>query len=162
MSMIMKVSIKSNKVNKHILKNVESMIEFACKWYLPKYILKDIEVEVYISKMEDNCGDCSPIEEGADPRHFEINLSISELKEDVQEFYKTVMHECVHLKQYALNEMYDCKKSTVYKGKRFQDKNNSKRKPADYFFKPWEIEAYGSELGLLRQWEWDNSYSELE
>lgn len=147
-------------IDKPILSNIRSMIRFACKWYLSKDFLKTLEVEVIFDYELNNSGECSPTIFCDYPNFFEIILNPDELKNEEEEFYKTVMHECVHLKQYALNELYDCEKSTVYKGKRFVDKVDKKHKnePKNILLTPWEIEAYGSELGLLRQWEWKNEY----
>lgn len=158
----MKIVIKNTRIDKHVKNNIISMITFACKFYLSKQFINDLVIEVYINSKINNSGECSPIDTGPSPSYFEMYLNTDDLKSNIEEFYKTVMHECVHIKQYALNEMYDCEKSTVFKGKRYSDKPKNKRKPVDYFFKPWEIEAYGSELGLLRQWEWEHSYSELD
>lgn len=153
--------VKKRSLNKYVIKNIASMIEFACKFYLPKSLLKDLYVEVIFDRTLENCGECSPTVDCKFPNSFEIYLDPREYKKDKDEFYRTVFHECVHLKQYALDEMYDCAKSTVFKGKRFIDKSSS-ISPKDKLLTPWEIEAYGSELGLLRQWEWTNEYAELE
>ena len=94
------------------------------------------------------------------PRYFTIFLAKRLSKKDA---YQTLAHEMVHLKQYAKNEMTGLIHSSglhLWKGADY--KLNSKFAPArksknmvkcdpkgiDYFYQPWEIEAYGLEVGL--------------
>ena len=94
------------------------------------------------------------------PRFFTISIAKSD---PVGDFFTTLAHEMVHLKQYAKNEMSGLigpGYSHIWKGVPY--KLNSKRSPkkakgnkiklrqdgSDYYYQPWEIEAYGLEVGL--------------
>ena len=61
------------------------------------------------------------------------------------ETFECLGHELVHVKQYLNREMRDLEDDKVwFKGKVY--KNWTKNE--DYYFSPWEIEAYGHEVGL--------------
>ena len=69
-------------------------------------------------------------------------------------------HEMIHVKQYLNNEIFDYKNGFVrYKGEEFDDSYKSKLE--NYFESPWEIEAYGRELGLFRIYEQMKKRGEL-
>lgn len=54
-------------------------------------------------------------------------------------------HELTHVKQVLNGESFDYKNGDVrYKGKRYKNWEDEK----EYYFSPWEIDAYGHELGL--------------
>ena len=58
-------------------------------------------------------------------------------------------HELVHVKQYLCNEIFDYKNGDVrYKGLIFDASHYMDEEK--YFDSPWEIEAYGRELGLYK------------
>jgi len=61
-------------------------------------------------------------------------------------FISTILHEMVHVKQYAKGEMrwLSRKERTRWKDKIISDRRN-------YHDLPWEIEAHGYEEGLMRQ-----------
>ena len=94
------------------------------------------------------------------PRYFTIYLATRLRKRDA---FQTLAHEMVHLKQYAKNEMTGLIHSNnlqLWKGAEYN--LNSKNSPAkksknmvlcdpkgkDYYYQPWEVEAYGLEVGL--------------
>jgi hypothetical protein len=56
-------------------------------------------------------------------------------------------HELVHIKQYLNNEIFDYKSGDVrYKGSYFDSSYQDNEEL--YYDSPWEVEAYGRELGL--------------
>jgi len=58
-------------------------------------------------------------------------------------------HELVHVKQYLNNEVFDYKNGDVrYKGSYFDSSYHENEEA--YYDSPWEIEAYGRELGLYK------------
>jgi len=58
-------------------------------------------------------------------------------------------HELVHVKQYLNNELFDYKSGDVrFKGLFFDASHYMDEEK--YFDSPWEVEAYGRELGLYR------------
>jgi hypothetical protein len=72
------------------------------------------------------------------PRDFEIEIHSGIGASDI---LKTLAHEMVHIKQYAYNETNET--LTRWKGRKVDSDNT------DYWVQPWEIEAFGTEVGLF-------------
>lgn len=63
-------------------------------------------------------------------------------------------HELVHVRQYINREMFDYANGDVwYKGLRYKTWQENE----DYYFAPWEIEAYGYEQGLFECFKYRNT-----
>ena len=63
--------------------------------------------------------------------------------------FASLAHELVHVKQYLNNEMFDYVGGDVrFKGNRYDASYGSEEE--SYFESPWEIEAYGREMGLVQ------------
>ena len=76
------------------------------------------------------------------PNVFEIKFS-NKIK-NTRRIIQTLAHEMIHVKQFAKGEMYD----HIHAAKvRWKNKNYNVDE-IDYWDYPWEIEAYGKELGL--------------
>ena len=112
----------------------------------------DIEKDTTIEVM----GEClNDDDRSRDPRWFTITLRGHKDDEDV---VQTLSHEMVHVKQYAKNEL-GAERSMVAKGKSLHLATKWKgewwtpsKKEDPYFDAPWEIEAYGREVGLWYKW----------
>jgi hypothetical protein len=58
-------------------------------------------------------------------------------------------HEMVHVKQYVSGVLVDHGKYCSWQGKNYEEfEANSE----EYFFSPWEVEAYGMQVGLYRMY----------
>lgn len=79
------------------------------------------------------------------PRDFEISI-FTGLSEDL--FVKTILHEMVHVKQWARREMYDLKGHRLMR--KWKDKKISVEE-TPYEEHPWEIEAYQLEEELYKE-----------
>ena len=100
-------------------------------------------------------GECVCEEEQRNPRWFTITLRGKRSDEDM---IKTLAHEMVHVKQYARNELgkemtlakggEGVRIATRWKGEFWEPSKNE----CPYFDSPWEIEAYGREVGLYQRW----------
>jgi len=123
------VSVKGgNKFQREV---VEKTVCFMMKELLPRF--RTLEIEVNLKKMNDDAvGYCWM---GDTNREFEIECS-----RDVtlKELVTTVVHEMIHVKQYARKEMNDnlveggC---AVWRGKKVSPNTT-------YYKLPWEKEAY--------------------
>lgn len=77
-------------------------------------------------------------------RDFEIYLNT---KFGREELIKTICHEMVHVKQYARGELKSQNsKTSMWRGE------NVSLNDMEYYEYPWEIEAYGREVGLYRMY----------
>jgi hypothetical protein len=87
-------------------------------------------------------------------RHFTIEIALNTISKrtkvqikKLREAMECLGHELIHVKQYLNNEMFDYANEDVrYKGKVFTDWKEGEA----YYFSPWEIEAYGHEIGLYK------------
>jgi hypothetical protein len=79
------------------------------------------------------------------PREFTIDLDSSI---SIRNILTNLAHEMVHVKQWAKGEMYEYSNSNMVRFmKKKYDMNDM-----DYFDYPWEIEAFGRQLGLFIRW----------
>ena len=79
------------------------------------------------------------------PREFTIDLDSSI---SIRDILINLAHEMVHVKQWVKGEMYEYSNSnTVRFMKKKYDMNDM-----DYYDYPWEIEAFGCQLGLFIRW----------
>ena len=83
------------------------------------------------------------IDKNVFPKVFDIKLSKS--IKNLRKIVQTIAHEMVHVKQFAKGEIYDHKFRRTFKwGKQVINVDTH-----DYWDLPWEIEAYGKEVGLF-------------
>jgi len=90
------------------------------------------------------CDYCEPA--AANPREFLIRIDNS-MSNHI--FLKTLMHEMVHVKQFAKGEFKQLTRfgKDVYRWQKTQVDTSK----MEYWDFPWEIEAHGREIGLLHQ-----------
>lgn len=58
-------------------------------------------------------------------------------------------HEMVHVKQYSRGELVDHGYYCSWHGKKYEEAELSSE---EYFFSPWEVEAFGMQVGLYRMY----------
>lgn len=114
-----------------------------------------IELDLEVVRSLDGVdGECISEDDHKNPRFFTIRLK----QAPIEEMIKVLAHEMVHVKQYAKNELG--KELTLARGgsglkivTRWQGEFwNPKGKEHHYWDAPWEIEAYGREVGLHHKW----------
>lgn len=70
--------------------------------------------------------------------------------------YSTIAHEMVHVKQFYRGELQACLKLDEDGMIAYRKWNGEEWHPEPYedayFDSPWEVEAYGREVGLYRRW----------
>lgn len=136
---------RSDKANLDQLRN-------AAEWYAQRLMGPRLSPNIFLLiRFRKNLlnrrniwAECSPLERGANPRSFEINLDAHAGNRTT---LITLAHEMVHVKQFARRELVEIKKDTVFKwyGERYED-------DVVYWEQPWEIEAHGREIGLYVMW----------
>ena len=148
------------------------MTEFALSNLIPSKRLRDnIEINIHL-KHHSNEGEAMLNEDTnryrprsfrviLDHHRMRINEITGEERTDMEwfaEILKTLAHEIVHVKQYALGELKWRDAGLLYKGV-----NHEAMSLMEYFELPYEIEAYGREKGLLYGFlkVWQNIESEL-
>ena len=117
-------------------------------------MVRNLVIDLEVRKNLDVDGECVDEEGIRNPRFFTIALK----QQDLEDMIKTLAHEMVHVKQHAKNELQSgimvaarggLKMHSKWKGEIWKPKA---RQDA-YYDSPWEIEAYGMEVGLFAKWQ---------
>lgn len=160
----MQVSIRGEK-NAKFRNILRKAAHFYAKELMHTNLVKNLDVRIQLvpkNKQHPDNGSCEwdDIDGPPNPRVFNIYIAKGLRK---YEKLSTLGHEFVHLKQYAKNEMDGfASDNGIVKWKGTEFKLNSKLAPArkgygklktiptgeDYYYLPWEVEAYGLEVGL--------------
>lgn len=132
----------------------QSIAEYCIEKLLPR--TQNLDVIIYlIPNLNSKAGvqgDCLATDTiNNPPREFDIRINSTQ---PLKAMLSTVAHELVHVKQFAKGELYD---STVTNKTRWHGQW-LKRTP-EYWDLPWEIEAYGREVGLFVRWAEENGYA---
>jgi hypothetical protein len=139
----------------------KGLLTAATKFYahllLPKRTVECLNVEVILNPKLKDYGYCMSDGDDRSPKEFQIELQTGRDRND-EDLFKTLAHEMVHLKQYAKNEL---KASLAVKqvgntmtfGTTWMSEiYEFKKSQHGYWDAPWEIEAYGRELGMYIRW----------
>jgi|TARA_B110000977_G_scaffold196946_1_gene278371 hypothetical protein len=132
-------------------KATRTLVDRAAWWYaerlMGKRLMNALEININLnrnlSSKFDTEGTCIWEDEGRRPKEFTIEIDASM---SIRNILITLAHEMVHVKQWAKDEMYEyynTPKMVRFKGEKMHmDK-------IDYWDYPWEIEAFGRQLGLF-------------
>jgi hypothetical protein len=139
------LSGKSNKISK---KEVRYILDYAANRLMSERLHNNIEVFVTFKDLKTKeCGFCWPEDfDERTHRFFCIEVNTTKTRRNQ---IRTLLHEMVHVKQYAKGELRDDRRSTQlsrWLGELHKDEDY------DYWELPWEIEAYGREEGLYRMY----------
>ena len=133
----------SNKYNR-------KLVETATWWYadklMGKRLMSGLEIDINLRKnlitKEDCEGTATWEDESSRPKEFTIELDVTY---SIRDALITLAHEMVHVKQWAKGEMYEYLKSGLIRFHKTKfDADN-----INYWDYPWEIEAFGKQLGLF-------------
>jgi len=130
---------------------VRRLIEHATWFYAERLLglrlMGSLEITINLKKNllseEGNVGSAIWEDDGYRPKEFIIELD-STVK--IRNILITLAHEMVHVKQWAKDEMYqyiNVAGIVRFKGEKVH------MEIIDYWDYPWEIEAYGKQLGLF-------------
>lgn len=141
---------------KGIDKTISGLLVEASKFFadllMDPRMVRNLNIEIEVCKLDVD-GECIDEEGTRNPRWFTINLK----KQKLEDMIRTLAHEMVHVKQHAKNELQSgfvtatrggLKISSKWKGKIWKPK----RKEDPYYDSPWELEAFGKEVGLFQRY----------
>lgn len=128
------------------------LVRKAVRWYserlfttrMDESIIVHVKFTKDLHKRYKSLGSCGPKEIVDRPKEFDIEIDADLSQRRV---LQTIAHELVHVRQYATGHLkeYNRNCDVKWKGERFEEKQTS---GDEYWFTPWEIEAYGVEVGL--------------
>lgn len=127
--------------------------EFFAHQLMDPRMVRNLVIDLEVRKNLDVQGECVDEDGTRNPRFFTIALK----SQDINEMIKTLGHEMVHVKQHAKNELQGGIMVAARGGLKMHSKWmgeiwKPKAKEDHYFDSPWEIEAYGREVGLFAKW----------
>jgi len=132
-------------------KGVRTLVNRATWWYaeklMGKRLMNGLEINIKLKrnllKKYNMEGSAIYEDDTRRPKNFTIELDSTCA---IRSILITLSHEMVHIKQWAKEEMYEyynTPKMVRFKGEKFSMDD------VDYWDYPWEIEAYGRQLGLF-------------
>ena len=120
---------------------VTEAVRFYASTLMNRQLVKNLTVKVSF-KDKDVDGFCNTDDDLAKPREFALQINP---KRSVKAILTALAHEMVHVKQYATGESKQYERTpyvTKFRGVMVNTET------MDYWDLPWEIDAYGRELGL--------------
>ena len=120
----------------------------AAEFYAAKLgIADDVIVGIHLHDELDVAGYCQLHTDQAIP-YYIIGLE-KDPAEGEDDPILVLAHEMVHVKQYAKGELVDHGKYCSWHGKKYEE---AEANSEEYFFSPWEVEAFGMQVGLFRMY----------
>ena len=135
-------------------RHCRQFIRFFSNRFFTKEVNKQIRVKLRFVKKpdigyEDDCANVEWMDNNRQPRRFVISIYMPE-RVNLKNVISALAHEMVHIKQFVKNELIDLPSTnfriTVFKNKKYNISRVS------YYDQPWEIEAYGRERSLTREY----------
>jgi len=138
--------------NKDCRKLIESAAYYYAEKLIGKRLLKTIKININLKRgmvKKDGAEGTCIWDDWEDlrktPREFTIELDCGVT---IRNILINLAHEMVHMKQWVKGDMYEYSNSHMV---RFMKKKYDMSEIA-YWDYPWEIEAYGRQLGLFIRW----------
>ena len=153
----MKIKVYTRNIDTRLKIALYAMTEFAMSRLVPSNRLrKNISIDVHLKHHAE--GGEAMMSEYTNPRRpREFKVIVDHHRAEYDDYgrkrtetewghniLKTLAHELVHVKQYVMGELKCTTHGMVYKRTTYSPDNIF-----DYFETPYEIEAYGREVGLL-------------
>jgi hypothetical protein len=134
------IDIKGGKKRERDL--IFSLAHFCVKKLMPRK--KHLDIDISIKRnLEEKDGLSAGVIDTDDTNTFEMEIESSM---SLRKKLLSVAHEIVHVKQFTRGELKHADSITA---KRWLSKTYNE---SNYWDCPWEIEAYGRELGLFTMW----------
>ena len=132
---------------------LEAAATFFAKQLMDPRMVRNLKIDIEVRKNSEIDGECIDEDGTRNPRWFTIGLK----NQDINEMIKTLAHEMVHVKQHAKNELETgiavaARGGLMVHSRWMGQIWKPKGKEDAYFDSPWEIEAYGREVGLFYKW----------
>jgi hypothetical protein len=133
---------------------LERAARFFADQLMDPRMVRNLTIDIERTPENDVQGECIDEDGTRNPRWFTINLRDGDEDEDVVQI---LAHEMVHVKQHAKNQLQGGVMVAARGGLQMTSKWMGKiwkpgRKEDPYFDAPWEVEAYGREVGLYQKW----------
>lgn len=138
----MHLEILNSKNQKITKKEIEYATYWIAERLMGKRLCNVLSITIKFCDIKHDRAYCDILDDEKYPRMFLIELSKNKSRNQI---LKDIAHELVHVKQFARRELigFETHRIPKYNGKEI----NTDKIP--YWEWPWEIEAYGREIGLF-------------
>lgn len=138
--------------NKKVINELCDAAEFFACCLMDRRLARNIELDIEVETKLEVQGTTINEDGTRKSRFFTVQLK----KQSLDEMIQTLAHEMVHVKQHAKNELMKdyatakggCKIENVWMGRAWRPRTGE----TIYYDAPWEVEAYGREVGLMSRW----------
>jgi hypothetical protein len=135
-------------------KHCRQFARFFSNRFFSKDLSKQITVKLKLIRKSnigynEECAHVEWVDNNRQPRKFLIYISVPP-RPSLKYIISTLAHEMVHVKQFVKNELVDLP-STDYNVSVFKNKKYNLNR-VSYYDQPWEIEAFGRERGLTKEY----------
>ena len=138
--------------NKKVINELCHAAEFFACCLMDRRLVRNIELDIEVETKLEVQGTTINEDGTRKSRFFTVQLK----KQSLDEMIQTLAHEMVHVKQHAKNELMKdyatakggCKIENVWMGRAWRPRAGE----TIYYDAPWEVEAYGREVGLMSRW----------
>lgn len=146
------------ELNSKLSENTNNKIIRAANFYanilMDPRMVRKVFLDIEVGKKFHMMGEAIDEDGVKNPRFFTIKLRNAKGDDNI---FQTLAHEMVHIKQMCRNELITgvmvAKGNTVSAACRWKDELwKPTRKEHKYFDAPWEIEAFGREVGMYQRW----------
>ena len=145
-----KVIIRAKGGTREMQKLAKSSIRWMLGYLVNSRVIDTVEIFVeFVDNLKEKEGTVADViwtDDNIRPREFWLRV---DSKKTPYTRMLGIAHECVHIKQYVTNEMFDYQKIGSYT--RYRKKKYNYKKIA-YRQLPWEVEAYAKEKPVLMAW----------
>lgn len=133
---------------------MKKLAKFTMNKFITPSVQKKLSVKIrFVESIDNWSGECYYLGCVDGIRRFEINISLKRMRKNGKNVLtrlldpmKTLIHELIHVKQYANNQMFDYTNgNTKFEGKVYRREFSYNQ----YWDCPWEIEAYGRTDGVF-------------
>lgn len=127
-------------------KEARFAIMFFANQLMSNKLIKNLRINLKFRAMDKDHpgGECTWVDTNVRPREFDIEVANNFGRRSQ---LLSIAHEMVHVKQFAIGELMDYTSSKYSNHSKWRNVAYNYVK-IDYYDHPWEIEAYGRELGL--------------
>ena len=156
----MLITVKGGR--QHQRADLETAAYFFAQRLMHPNLIRRLNINIAVVSKLNMLGVCDTTENDRG-NYREFDITIRQTNDD-RDIVQTLAHEMVHVKQYSTGELSATGilvsiagrliYTTQWNGKTWLPRNNE----CQYYDSPWEINAYGMEVGLYHKWSTRNDH----
>jgi hypothetical protein len=141
----------NGKVRKKDIPDLKKAVHFYANELMSKSLIKKLKITIrFVDTIEHTAEMTWTSVNPVRPKNFLIYVNSN--KKSKVRLLRALGHELTHVKQFATGELKDLvsRSKVRWKNKLYPFPDDESDNPETYWNAPWEIEAYGREIGLYQ------------